>query len=134
MSVKRFANAGLNGHFEDSHLVVFKQKLVILWSCGQGVVLGSPPLVEVSCGLCEQETGAKSSDHQYNVRESFHGLFLPTTVGRLQIVAFFALPNTGSYARDGLSTTLVISRLLRKDKDDVLVPSIHVVRVSPPNR
>ena len=96
VSVERFANAGLNGHFEYSHLVIFKQKLVILWSGGQRVVPRSPPLVEVSCGLSEQETGAKSPDHQYNVRDSFHWL-LPITVGRLQIVAFSALLNTVSH-------------------------------------
>src|SRR5579863_2984731 len=87
VSVERFANAGLHGHFKYSHLVIFKQKLVILWSGGQSVVPGSPPLVEVSCSLSEQETGANSSDYQYNVRDSFHWLF-PITGGRLQIVAF----------------------------------------------
>jgi len=76
MDVERFANAGLNGHLEHCHLIVFKQKLVIVWGCGQSVILRSPPLVELSSALPKQETSAKSADHQYNVRDSFHGILL----------------------------------------------------------
>src|SRR3954463_15357086 len=80
MGVERFANARLNGHFEHSHLLVFKQKLVIFWRRGQSIILRGPPLVEVSSALPEQKTGAKSAEHQYNVCDSFHGLLLCSTV------------------------------------------------------
>src|SRR4051794_8873562 len=56
VGVERFTNAGLNAHFDHSHFLVFKKKLVILWSGHQSVVFWSPPLVEVARILSQQES------------------------------------------------------------------------------
>ena len=40
MSVGRFANSGLNGHFEHSHLIVFKKKLVFFGAAARASFSG----------------------------------------------------------------------------------------------
>ena len=82
VGMKRFANAGRNGNFQHSHFIVFKQELVILWRCGESVVFGCPPFIEVTCALSEQESRAKRTEQCCNLYDPFDSLS-PTVTLRM---------------------------------------------------
>jgi hypothetical protein len=68
VGMERFANARRNGNFQHSHVIVFEQELVILWRCGDSVVLGCPPLIEVLCPSRKAAPSAPSNAAIFTTR------------------------------------------------------------------